>query len=158
MVTPKEVREAIANLLRPKFPEALILPRQVVAIGDGELPTILKSPNDSGRVNGWVISRVRRESTSPGSGVLETTWRFAVNHYYQFEIGNNASNSEDRVDEIYETAAQALADSPHLELDEMFVLGHSELNFDFEIKAFGNTVLHVGYGVLEVSIDQNIEV
>lgn len=149
-VTDKQIRQAIATIIDGVQPNAKIYPRWMQSFEEGEFVALLRSADDSDRVNCWMISRVRRDEDLAAEPV-DLTWSYAVNFYFQYEFGYDSQNSEDALDTHLEAVTKAIRDKPDLNLGHVDIREHGGLQFTaIGVVAFGETLVHIAQGELDV--------
>src|SRR5262245_38433276 len=151
--TEAQMRAALQAEIEAAAPLAVVFPWWALGHDPNEWPGILKSPADSDRVHGYVITRRRTfgERENPNCVRRFFTYQIRGLRWYD-ETGNEDANSDLAYNAELDAIGARFANKSSLPAPLKRIAEESELNFDVDLNVFGGELLHRSVG--EITFEQ----
>lgn len=137
--TDLQVRQAIESVVQANAPNAVIYPWWVLGANPGMWAAMLKSPNDGGRVHGYVFTRIGDVGREVGMRCVEHTWTYDLWGFHHYSTGNKTSNTD--LDFIAELDAISAAFDAVGNLPPQ-LKRREPLNWTVDLNVYGGELLH----------------
>jgi hypothetical protein len=150
----KDIRTAIAALIIPVAPQALVIPRLLMDVEVAQWAAVYRSDAHDGLIHAWCVSRLGAQPLEIGNRPRDYRWTYRVTGFRQYETGTAAANSEDEFSAEIDLVAEAIRNSKHLGFSSG-VHSHDELQFPaahIDIRRFGSSLVHLADGRLTVRV------
>lgn len=149
----KDLRTALAALIAPVAPQALVIARMLMDEEVQQWAAIYRSDQHDGLIHAWCISRIGALPLEIGNRPRDYEWTYRVTGFRQYETGTADANSEDEFSAEIDRISEAFRNSKRLGLSG--VHSHDELQFpapNIDIRRFGSSLVHVADGRLAVRV------
>lgn len=146
----KTIRLAIRAIIQTAAPKALVLTRWTLGSieNSGNWPGELKSPEDSGKVHGYVITREDLMGRKRKGSLIPRFWTYTIFSLHYHNGGTDAANSEDSFNAEIDAIVASFDSIANANVGGAKQTEDDPIRFRLDQRMYGGKLHHVALGTL----------